>query len=112
MQGRGSGHRLFIEGLIFFKGTLLYIYESSIRMYLITDLHRGRLATHLRRTKTFQQLSLIFFWPIMGMDVNLSELQRCATKYGFVFTTSNCFIDLGRSWYQFHLGLAKDKEWV
>ena len=63
-------HREYIlqEGYLF-KGAKLCIPRTSIRNFLIWELHAGGLAEHFRVHKTITLMEEQFFWPSLKKDV-------------------------------------------
>jgi hypothetical protein len=56
------------EGFLF-KGIRLCIPRSSLREFVITELHSGGLASHFGRDKTLNLVEDRFFWPHLRRDV-------------------------------------------
>ena len=69
-QGPTSEHKNYTlqEGYLF-KDNRLCILRTSIRKFLIWEVHAGGLAGHFGRNKTILAIEEQFFWPSMKRNV-------------------------------------------
>jgi hypothetical protein len=65
------------EGYLF-KGTRLCIPQSSLREFIIRELHSGGIAGHFGRDKTLNLVEDRFFWPQLRRDVQIT-IKHCRT---------------------------------
>jgi hypothetical protein len=72
-EGEYSIHRGFL-----FKGTRLCIPYTSLREFVIQELHSGGLTGHFRRDKTIGLVEDRFFWPQLRRDVQM-VIKHCRT---------------------------------
>jgi hypothetical protein len=72
-EGEYSIHRGFL-----FKGTRLCIPHTSLREFVIQELHSGGLAGHFGRDKTIGLVEDRFFWPQLRRDVQM-VIKHCRT---------------------------------
>jgi hypothetical protein len=72
-----GGDYTFSDGYLF-KGTRLCLPWSSLREFVILELHAGGLAGHFGRDKTISLVEDRFFWPHLRSDVTMI-LKHCRT---------------------------------
>ncbi|KAF7839637.1 putative mitochondrial protein [Senna tora] len=86
-NGNRHDHQDFIikDGHLF-RGTRLCIPRTSIRDFLIWELHAGGLAGHFGRDKTIALIEDRFYWPSLKRDVArvLSQCRTCDLLRGLV----------------------------
>lgn len=74
----GPGLRkFFIQDGFLFRGNLLCIPKTSLREFLVRELHASGLAAHTGCDKTIDLLESRFYWPHMRRDID-RFVQRCA----------------------------------
>ena len=78
-QGPSSLHNDYIiqDGFLF-KGGKLCIPRTSLREFLVWEIHAGGLAGHFGRNKTILDVEEQFYWP--GLKRNVANIvARCRT---------------------------------
>ena len=62
-----------------FRSRLLYIPRTSLREFLVWELHAGGLAGHFGRNKTIEAVEHRFYWPSLKRDVArlVSQCRTC-----------------------------------
>ena len=62
-----------------FRSRLLCIPRTSLREFLVWELHAGGLAGHFRRNKTIEAVEHRFYWPSLKRDVArlVSQCRTC-----------------------------------
>jgi len=78
-QGPSSDHKDYtlLDGFLFFKNRLC-IPRTSLRKFLIWEIHAGGLAGHFGKDKTTLAVEDHFFWPSLKRDV-AHIVARCRT---------------------------------
>lgn len=61
-----------------FKGTRLCISRTSVRDFLILELHAGGIARNFGRDKTIALVEDLFYWPSLKRDAT-RIVERCRT---------------------------------
>lgn len=74
LNNKMDGYHI-VDGYLF-KGNQLCIPRTSLREYIIQDLHSGGLATHIGRDKTIANVSTRFYWPKMKYDI-MDFIAKC-----------------------------------
>jgi hypothetical protein len=76
LRDNNSWSEYLIHDGLLFKGSRLCIPRCSMRDNLLKKKHSGGLAGHFGHDKTFAQLSSLYYWPGMRVDVN-KFVDRC-----------------------------------
>lgn len=63
------------KGLLF-KGNQLCIPKTSLRDFIIHDMHAGGLAAHTGKDKTIALITNRFYWPKIKRDIT-NFVERC-----------------------------------
>jgi hypothetical protein len=64
-----------VEGFLFYNNRLC-LPKTSVREFVVTELHAGGIAGHFGRDKTAHLVEDRFYWPGLRRDVN-TVVQRC-----------------------------------
>uniref|UniRef100_A0A2N9IA60 Reverse transcriptase n=1 Tax=Fagus sylvatica TaxID=28930 RepID=A0A2N9IA60_FAGSY len=59
----------FLQNGYLFKATRLCIPRTSVRDFLVSEIHAGGLAGHFGRNKTIEEVGRQFYWPSLKRDV-------------------------------------------
>jgi hypothetical protein len=57
------------DGIIYYKGKILIPKDANLKSILLGEAHDTPISGHLGTTKTYKQLSRLFYWPLMIEDV-------------------------------------------